>query len=545
MERTNLLYQFKILIYLDLMLWRNKVKDIFSHPVKAIGAILKFLIPMLIAFWPIIFSIIRPKNKIAVKLPMDIIGAVLMGIILITVFYSLYKSIEKYKPTEFTMSDVAFLFTAPLNSRVIYFGAFVKSTWKAILAGTFMIFPALMFLLMLNIKFNLTRILIAILGFVLINLFTKAIEFFIYSVARKYNANTIIEVIIYSMIGGTLCYFAANLINSKNVLKDALNILGGATFEKLPIVGWFKAIYIGMLPGTSDPFLPLVKMFLVTVLIVAIAVYFATDYYEEAMDSTERISAITKASKASNFQQLESLSTKKKVKTINVNTKWNLKGAFAFAWKDYIIKFRRNKGIKGLIIKQIMYAAFGIGIGSATKKNSFSEIVIFVGIFAFFFSSISLPYLGGLEFELKKSYIYLLPGRVREKILSINLLPTMELLLRNMFICIPIGILSGINILQTFMLWICISSFQMVKLYTIIVIKVVMPFEDMKNVLLVYLRMIIEALVFIPSAGIAILFSVLTKNTEGAMLIFTILAIGSIYLLLIVSEKLFKNIELK
>ena len=545
MEKTNLFSQLSIMFKLDLMLWKNKIKDIFSHPIKAIGAIFKVLLPFIIACWPLILSITKPKAKKSITLPMDIVGAALMAVILLIIFRSLYKAIEKYSPAEFTMADVSFLFTAPLNSRAIYFWAFLKSVWKALLAGIFMLFPPLMFLMVLNMKFDTSRILAVILGFALINIFTKSLDFFIYSISKKYKVGKAIEIIIYAMIGGTLCYFLVNLLNSTDKLAATLKILGGATFEKLPVVGWFKAIYISILPGTADPMVPLVKMFLLTVIIVAIAVYFATDYYEEALSSTEKITAITKASKTSNYQELESLAEKKKIKTFKVSTSWTLKGAFAFAWKDYIIKFRRSKGFKGLLFKYILYAAVGVGVGSAAKKNDYAEVVLLVGIFAFFFTTAILPYLGGLEFELKKSYVYLLPGRVREKILGINLLPTIELLTRNIFICVPIAILTRISIVQALMLWLYISVFQMVKLYTIIVIKVVMPFEDMKNIILVYLRMIIEALVFVPSAGLAVLFWYLTKNIEASLLVFSILGVGSIYLLLVISEKIFKNIELK
>jgi hypothetical protein len=275
-----------------------------------------------------------------------------------------------------------------------------------------------------------------------------------------------------------------------------------------------------------------------------LTIYWATDFYEEAIVSTEKMTKIIAASKKNNIVEIQQLTSKKeKVKKVNIN--WEFKKAYSFLWKDAVISSRKSKGIIFEILKYIFFIGVGVGFAFAFKDAPFYGIALTLSGFTAMFSSSSFQFMGGLEYELKKSYIFLLPGRIRDKLIAINALPCLKLILKNFLIVLPLIFLTKTSLIQVISLWILLDSIQLLNMLTIVTIKVIFPFENPKNLISVYLRIILQFTFFIPAGGLALLLWFITRNIEASLFLFALVCLLSGFLLLYISENIFYRIELK
>ncbi len=156
----------------------------------------------------------------------------------------------------------------------------------------------------------------------------------------------------------------------------------------------------------------------VTVLIIALSIYFAVDYYEEAAGLAEW----TKAVSSGNIEAIEATvneeNPRRKVRKVDIA--WNLSGPWVFAWKQAVAS-KRASGFITLGWEHIFLAVVGIVVGILTSGN-FDGVTGFAIVYAFVYASIIGAIPIGLQYELRKQYIYMLPGRPLHKILAVNII---------------------------------------------------------------------------------------------------------------------------
>lgn len=544
MRKTNTISGIKALVYIRLMEFKNNMKLIYTHPVRAISALIKIALPIIIAWIPFLLNSKKIKKDLpAFSLPINVVGAVIMLLIIIAFFINLYKAVEKYYPTHFSAADVNFLFTSPISSRLIYAWSITKQIFNALLGTVFIIVPIFLLLRAFNILVSDRGIIYAFIGITLFIIIIQTLNFFIYSISKRFNIGVLIETLVFTSLGGTIIYLVIAIYGSNNILERAIEVIGGRNFDSIPLIGWVKRLIMSPFID-SAPMIEVGMLLLFIAFMMLFTVYFATDYYEEAMVSTDRTSKIRKAVNENNMEKIQELNSNKNIKVKLVNVGWNFRKAYAFLWKDAVINKRKSKGILAEIGKYVIFATIGGVFAFLVRKQEYKEVLLFVIVFSTTFTKSNFTLMEGLEYELKKNYIFLLPGKVKDKILALNIIPIIKTLIRNLLIVVPMVFFLKLNIMQLLSLWVVLSSTNLINLFTIVAIKVIMPFEDNKNVLLVYLRYIIEILMELPAVGFGILTWFLFKNIEGAVFAFGICSLMSIVGLLYISEALFYRLEL-
>ncbi|AKA68410.1 putative ABC exporter domain-containing protein [Clostridium scatologenes] len=538
MKKTNIINDIRAIMYLKIMEFKNNIMEIFKHPIRAIIEVSKFVLPIIFAMIPFIFNTKKRGNAISIDGSLaNIIGSVIMLLVIIIFFMNLYKAVVKYYPTQYSTADVNFLFTSPISSRTIYSFSIAKQISISLIGSFIIILPFYAMLKSLNILISDLGTVYTFIGIVLFIIVIKTLNFFLYSISKRFNIAFLIESMVIILIASVILYFGISLYRSGDIINNVIVILNGKTFGLIPIIGWTRELIMSGFTGIISVS-SLMKMSAFVILMMFITIYFATDYYEEAIVSVER----TASMKNKNLDEVETKSAnKKKVKNINIT--WNLKKEYAFLWKELIINKRKSKGTIVLVLKYVLFAVVGGIAGYLLRKQNYVNIISLVLIFSISLNSASNGFMEGVQYELKKSYIFLLPGKIKNKILAINMLPVIKIVLRNSIIIAFLTIFIKVTLLQFLSMLILVNSFNLINLFTTIVIKVILPSESEKNILLIYIKAILEFIAVIPAVGVGVLVWYFSKEIEASIFVFGAASLFSIVGLLWISEALFKRVE--
>jgi len=146
--------------------------------------------------------------------------------------------------------------------------------------------------------------------------------------------------------------------------------------------------------------------------------------------------------------------------------------------------------------------------------------------------------------ELRKQYLFLLPGRARNKILSVYSVTATTTLINCMLGTIPVCVFAR-NVSALDMLSVCFA--MVATVYTIflavLVFTLLMPtYDDGKNVFFIY---IIDAIILSPAIISAVLASIfITKSVQATFLVYSSVLVVVIIVLILLSDWLFSKIEL-
>jgi hypothetical protein len=477
------------------------------------------------------------------------IGAVITLLLMVIFFISLKKAVDDYFPTQYVAADVNLLFTSPIPSRLIYAGSMGKQVGIALFGGLFMALPLFFMLRISHISAITTGMIYACSGVALFILVVQTLKFFIYSISKRFRLATLMKtLILIGQIAGSvylLSVFLGYGVSSWRIFE----VFGAAHFEGIPVIGWTQSLIMSPFLN-GNPVSGLIKMIIFVTIMIFISIYLATDYYEEALFSTERMARLKAAITGNNIEAAQNLISKKKVQVKRARLQWNyrkldaFKKAYAFLWKDILINQRNSKGVFAEFIKYVFWAVVGGVFCYVFRTYAYQELIIMVIVLGMIFKKGNNSLLEGLEYELKKSYLFLLPGRARDKILAINLIPVLKTLVRNLVIVLPMAWFLKVNGIQLSTFWVIFCVTNLVNLFAAVVMKIIFPFQNRNNIFIVYLGFIIEILLELPAVGVGVLTYLLFKKIEAALFIFGIGGLLTVMGLLELSESLFGRLEL-
>lgn len=544
MAKTNIITGIKALVYIRLMEMKNNIKLVFTHPARIIGAMLKVVVPIIaITRIPYIINSIEAKMQmLSLNMPTSVIGAGVMFLLCAIFFLNLYKSVIDYYPTQYSSADVNFLFTAPINSRLIYGWSILQQVFNTLLGSLIMALPLLLMFRTFNIVVSDREIIYAFLGVAVFIIATKTLNFFLYSISKRFNIRTLVKTTVLISLAAVIAYFIISLYGSEDILQSAIEVLGGEGFNSIPIIGWTKGLILSPFIGSLN-LNNLVFLVIVTALMLLITVYLATDYYEEAIVSTEKLLKIRAAFSKNNMEEAKRLVSEKKTKVRSVQVNSNLRKAYAFLWKAIVINKRNSKAAITVILKYVMMAAFGGMLGYVFRNLDYKEIIIYIIILSRVFKNTNSSF-EGLEYELKKNYIFMLPGKVRHKLIAINIIPAIKALARNSVIIFPMFLFLKVDGVELLSFWVILSVANLLSLFTSTVIKIILPSSDNKNKLMIFLGRIIETLLELPAVGMGVLTYFLSSSIGASLLVFSICSLLTVIGIMSLSEALFCRLEI-
>lgn len=540
------------LFYVESLKIKNTIIDSFSNPLAAIKSIIRYTWPVAIMGWSYYTKATHKggtKQNFNVGVGIDIAGAIVILCILLLILGSIYFSAEKYNPSQFTISDVNYLFPSPISQRTIYVFTMIRSSLLGIVR-TLITLVVYWFLGSTFYSLQGSKAMYVIIGFFVVSIFSKSVGFLAYSLSSKFNIGKHIKTFIIAFSIFLILYLVWSLRKGGNIFNTVVQVLNGKVFSNIPVVGWAKDIIISPLIKESNPILQTMALVVVTIIILALAVYFANDYYEEASESTEYRERIMQAAKNKDNDEVLKLqeqrsgkkADEKKKIDINVNGKFN--GVWAFAWKQ-AIKTKRINGAVFFGKTKLVTLTLALIIGFIFRDKAGGGIITlylsgFIGISLFVPMSLS-----PLKDEMKNQYIYLLPGRARYKILAVHSVTAINVLINCALITFPILIIDRnvlfIEILSIFIL--LVSAIYLIYLSVLIMTLIMPVYDDGKNGIFIY---IMDVILFSPAIAATVITGLFITHIQWVLiLVFSLATILIVITLLFLSDWLFSKVELK
>nr|WP_242835149.1 putative ABC exporter domain-containing protein [Clostridium sartagoforme] len=288
----------------------------------------------------------------------------------------------------------------------------------------------------------------------------------------------------------------------------------------------------------TPPIFDIVYLIVLTVLNCFLFTALNTDYYEEIAEKVsvqnERIKQL-KNNKKDVHSQME-----KEIKNVNLNSnskeRW---GVLSLYWKSSIIRKRKQTSLKKYLLFLFNIIIGAIGGYVTLQGNQLISIIaisvgtVYIGLISSNFSELSR--------ELKNVYIYIIPGKPINKILSTVLDELLVLLIRISIMLIPSIVLNSEFLILGIGCYILTLAFSLViKLLNLILI-LLMPKDNESGpgMLATFVLMII---IMIPFLATGATYG-LTLNTYIAFGVLTVIIGLYLGLLILLCNKLFDLIE--
>lgn len=555
------IYDFKALLFLQWANFKNIFKVLLKNPITAIKEIGEFAFPLIIIALTVLSRHFGSKSKkdLIVKSNFNnivsnklIISSIIMGILILITIIILTKTFVNYKPTYFTIQDVHYLFTSPIGEKTIWAFSIIKSCFVfAINYFFWSIFVCVVILRGVNI--DSIKLFTSLIGVVFIVLLFKSLNYLLYSLKIKFNVenfiknlSSVIIVLMFLYLGIT--YYLKSVYFSKSAIISGffkLLIEGkGPGFiihlnYNTPILSSMKNIIMYPISNIKFPIVDFTFVCIISIIIFAMAVYFAQDFYEDISENVEINNENIVIDNVDTMVIEESFSVKDKM--VKERAFFNIKGCGAFLYKSYLYGKRNGKVKRYSKICGIMIIISCL-LGYFLKGISQRTILTLVGIIGIILS-MNLSIISTIKYELNKKYIYLIPGNIKSKIFFITIYDNIcnSIFLISLFL--PFGIISNINNVQAivFILFIILLSINIS--FSEVIANFFVPVDSKSK------PEILESIVKFIVTGIPVVSMFLILKINSSISI--ILSIGSLVnigvgaLILVMSEKFFKYIELR
>ena len=510
----------KILLYMDLLKVKNKVKEIFTTPkllIKYILGILYFVgmgslfllgghsdgdAPMLITH----------NINLAFKGVLAIIS-----IIILLIVFAYYLS--SYTPSNFTISDVQYLFPSSINNKLLLLYSLIKTSFLKVLST--IVSVIFIFILLCNgFKLSYNCVFSVLLGIFLFYILFMSLAYLIFSVRVKFKLDKLFKILSY-IAQGLLAVFVLLIIFI--LYKYDFN-----TYEAFKHFGNSPILYIPLIVNIVN----------------IISLIFGGNIYPIVFDYLVLISLSTifcfifLKMKINYYEYIAEKVEEKDLKIKEIKKSKEFTGVLSLYWKNSTIRKRRNSSVK----KYLIYI-LNIGIAAcgayATLEGFQKESILAISIVTIYGSMI---FSGSCELgrELKNFYILLIPGKPIFKIISSILHEIITITIRITIMLLPSILLDTKYILLGILMYlVTFSACLFLKLQNLIGV-LLLPKEKTEPPILY--TIFIMFIVAIPIVLATVTFSI-SSNIYFAVLVALVVLITYILTVALLCDTLFKKIQ--
>lgn len=508
---------------------KNLIKGILKKPLVLIGYIFALLFVVLMVF----MAFFMPSELIQSAPPELFRGIVTL---VFTFMYFTYLKVGLDKgSTYFRMADVNLAFTSPIKPNRIMLYAFIKQI------GATILFLFIAICQIPNLKNNFAMhsygAAVILLAAVLFALAYPLINMAIYSwVTKKEQRKKRVKWVFNVLAIFVVVFALINLGSTGDIGKTISAVFDNPIAHYFPVIGWTASIANAAVTGFTMEFW--VGAVLMTILIAggSVAIYrMNLDYYEDVLKGTEYVEAAVKAKREGN-----NLRFNLKVKD-NVKQKITGKGAAALFYKNLaelrktaIFLFFDRSSIT-VIVSSIIFKF----VMSETIDEASTMLTILV--FSLYIQLIMQVQVK-LNSELDKHYVFLIPESSQKKLLYGTLAVHVKNLIDGFILFVISGILFKASVPVIIACALTYTLFGAVYVYTDVLSLRLFGGVHSKGLLL-FIKIIVHILIFIPGIIAAVLTGAFTEST-----LFAICALGGWSLVLAItffmlSSGIFNNLE--
>lgn len=506
----------------------NSIKELKKRPLKIIFYLL-FTGFMVYA----IISGIKMKGN-TLKNATEIFNGIFLLLTLLLIFLSIKSGIEKGNSL-FRLSDVNFLFPAPIKPQKILIYGFIKQIFASLLFIAIILFQTPNIHMYFPVR-SYGGALIAGNMFILY-FFCSVLGIFIYSIGSLREKN---KVIIKNTLYGLVVLFSLSSIyyiaKYGDIYIGLFKYLNLPFFKYIPIIGWILNIFNGAIYGVNYMTMIYISLTIFAILFIIYIVYnLDLDYYEDALATTEtKEEALAKAKSGkggNNFSNIKIRKTKSKIKYT---------GAKAILSKQ-ILEAKKT----GFAFTDRNNLIFG-GVSLVTAYFSkFDDIVFLLYMLTYmnliFFSTT------GWALELNKHYIFLIPESSTKKIIYATVLEIIKSFLNGLVVFTIATFIYKVDIFHGIILAFTYASFSAVILYSDLIIRRMIG--DRVNAMVAMFLKILTTIIFVlPGITLSFILETMINKYFGAYGGYLILIVYNTFislLFVILSKGIFEKIEMR
>ncbi|MDR2888881.1 MAG: putative ABC exporter domain-containing protein [Lachnospiraceae bacterium] len=414
------------LIYLIRKSIKNNLKELLHKPGKLI---LYLLLVAMIGGLAFFSNNVQPLPENLA--PMFIFRGILFAFITLFVALTIMKSLSS-GDVIFGMNDVNFLFVSPISSRKILLYGMMRMTRNSFYASFFILFQSSS---LANFGIDFGGIILILAGFMLAMIVMSILSLIIYNLTnsspKRKRAVKIIAILVYVPL---VIYLAVSFFQTNDPIEALYQAIHSPFSSFIPIAGWVTVGVISLLSGevvTGLLFLGLTLLVGIGLLIFLLLS--KTDYYEDALVSTESDFEKRRAIAEGNINSIQSQTTKKKVKIAGTGIGGT--GVTALFHKHVREVFRQNR-FGFLSFASVMISGGGIlAIYLIKDVTAVLQILMWVQIMLIGTGR-------GLQ-ETYIHYIYLIPESSFQKIIWSNMELIIRVLMETVITFVVGGLLIG------------------------------------------------------------------------------------------------------
>jgi hypothetical protein len=519
----------KPLFYIIRKSLKNTIKELKKKPAALILYI--FLIVILIA--SVAVSFLSPSNSVG-RGSVKTYGMILSAVLLFVIYFGIKQGIDNGS-SFFRLSDVNFVFTAPISPRQVLIYGFIKQ-----LGSTFFVLIFLLFQIP-NLKNNFPiknhGILIIYFGAFLLMLSMPLIGMLLYSISSASNkARENLNRVLNAVVGILLLLFVVTVFKSGDFITAADKVLNGSYFTYIPFIGWFKIILTYAVKDIDKWFYIYLLFAAAFMLLMILALYnIKTDYYEDVLGATERREEMFKMKREGRGGI--SINNKKLRKA---RQEYKGSGAAAIFYR-HMLEYKKA-GFMFMDRTTMVIAATGI-IFKFMMPGGNLNTVLFFSIYMLFFFSMQ----GKWAQELSKPYIYLIPDSSARKVFYVTLPQNMKNGIDGLVLFVIAGAVAKADIPTILLCAICYMAFGSIYVYGDILSRRIFGSVHSKN-LQMFVKMFIIFVIVLPGIiGFIIMnavlghFGFMVYISYAALIVYNLLVSG---LMLLFSKGIFERLEM-
>lgn len=507
------------------------------------------------------------KNKIkkALRKPVTIlylIGIIAYGAFILIAFNGMFKDMEITDPTGFVMilsffalltiptniftyskkkglifqnSDVHFLFSAPVNPKLILLYAQSKQFFLSLIFNLFILIGGCVW-------FHISpwrMIVFFVVSFLIENLLESSLMIVLFGneVVSEKGMN-VLRWVIKGIVILLIAFLGFLFVTEKASFAVVFLFLNHPFLQMIPIAGWNIAFVRLLILGPTTLNMIATGLYCVTAItmfIIAKKMKCQGEYFEEAMTFAEDYAVAMEKSKKG---EIGIVGKKKKFKKAKVEYKGNYAKAIFYR---QLLEYKKNRffifGIHSLVC-----LAAGIGIAFFVYHNpvsGFQEFVIpGVGIYITFIFS---GYMSKWTKELSNPYTFLIPDSPMRKLWYSTLIEHIRALIDGCLLTIPGAIMLKLSPIQTILIILIYVCLQANKLYINVLAEALLG-STLGNVGKQILRMFVQGFIM-ALAIIAAVLGVAFINAEAGFILGIIVTVGMTSLAALGASTLFAKME--
>jgi hypothetical protein len=322
----------------------------------------------------------------------------------------------------FDMSDVNFMFTAPLNPKHVLTYGLVHEAWQKLVASAFILFQAT------NLKnffgIGIAGLMILFVGFLLVMLLFDVLAICIYMYTNQSaKRKNIVRAAIAVFLAPLAVSFLLAAVNTMSLQQAVFSAMSSGALWCIPFAGWITEGVFALLAGRYIPALIAAGLVAVSAALLALAIVKSkSDYYEDVLVATEAAFQKKQAAADGNITAAVSTAKARNVRSSAIKG-WGARALFG----RHILEASRSGPLKLISTRSLITIACLLFMAYSIRDES-AYITMLITSMAMRIMLIAME--PGLM-ELFNHYIFLIPASSFSKIVWSNVIVALKCLVEN------------------------------------------------------------------------------------------------------------------